>query len=200
MIKAALIDIGNVLLTFDHLRAANSILPRSKKDGEAMRHAIMSRLPQLETGRMTSEEFLAEVGAELEFDGRHEELEQAFVNIFQPNEPMWELLTKIGEKIPLCLFSNISQLHEEFILSRYPQFDLFPLHIMSWRVGHMKPQREIYDHALEKLGVKAQEILYIDDLEHNIRKGSEFGMQAFQYDYQDHEALLRFLEKFPEIG
>jgi epoxide hydrolase-like predicted phosphatase len=56
--------------------------------------------------------------------------------------------------------------------------DITDVIIYSHEVGMAKPDPRIYALTCEKLGVQANEIVFLDDLEENIIAAREFGMQA----------------------
>jgi HAD superfamily hydrolase (TIGR01509 family) len=107
---------------------------------------------------------------------------------------MWDFVRRLRDQIPICLFSNTSELHETFIFDRYEEFHLFPQGIFSWRVGSMKPDLPIYEAAKELLGVEYDQILYIDDLPANIATGQQLGMKAIAYHPKRHAEFLRQVE------
>ena len=49
-------------------------------------------------------------------------------------------------------------------------------------VGMRKPEPEIYELTLERLGdVRAEECVFVDDVDVNCEKATELGMTAVQY-------------------
>jgi len=52
---------------------------------------------------------------------------------------------------------------------------------LSCELKIVKPQREIYQHAVRGLGVRPAEALFIDDREENVEGARAAGLQAFQY-------------------
>jgi putative hydrolase of the HAD superfamily len=48
----------------------------------------------------------------------------------------------------------------------------------SYELSLVKPQREIYDHAVAGVSVPAEEALFLDDLTENIQGAREAGLQA----------------------
>jgi predicted thioesterase len=49
----------------------------------------------------------------------------------------------------------------------------------SCRVKLVKPERAIYEHALSRLGVKAHEAVFFDDVQKNIDAANALGIRAF---------------------
>ena len=72
---------------------------------------------------------------------------------------------------------------EKFRLSRkrYELFNLFDDIIVSGEVGVMKPDREIFDFTLRKIGLRADQCLFIDDSQPNVDAASALGFQTIQF-------------------
>ncbi|HYS54415.1 MAG TPA: HAD family phosphatase [Thermoanaerobaculia bacterium] len=72
---------------------------------------------------------------------------------------------------------------EKFKLTRqrYQLFNLFDEIIVSGEVGTMKPEREIFEIALRKIGLRADECLFIDDSPKNVEAAAALGFQTIQF-------------------
>jgi putative hydrolase of the HAD superfamily len=189
-ISAILFDIGNVLVTFDHGRSAARLLPASKLNLEQIRSVILEHLVPMERGQIRSEEFVSRCVQITGYSGTHQEWAEAYCDIFELNRPMWEFVAQLPANVATCFFSNTSELHENFIFRRYPEFSGIPQGIFSWRVGSMKPDDGIYTAALDLLKRPPGEILHIDDAAANLETGQKFGIRTFCYDFRDHDAFL----------
>ena len=193
MIRACLFDIGNVLVTFDYSRTFADIARRSARTYAEIHTHLSEVCGSLETGRLSSADFITR-GVEFIGGGLSRvEFEEAFTGIFEPIQPVWEIVERVTRKVPAWLFSNTSELHEQWLLGQYPGFASFRGGFFSWRLGVMKPDAGIYEHALGVLGLPANEIAYIDDLPANIETGQRLGFHCHQYDRTRHEGLQRFL-------
>jgi putative hydrolase of the HAD superfamily len=62
-----------------------------------------------------------------------------------------------------------------------PIDDIFELVIDSAFVGVRKPDPEIYELALARLGIDGAECLFVDDLERNCVAARAFGMRTVTY-------------------
>jgi FMN phosphatase YigB (HAD superfamily) len=193
MIKACLIDIGNVLVSFDYARTFPRLAPRMPRSLEEIRVHLSEVIEELETGRLSSDAFVARAMAFIGGGVSREEFLRAFTEIFEPIEPVWEAVEIIRDAVPVHLFSNTSELHERHLFATFPGFSRFHGGFYSWRLGLMKPHAGIYENALRALDLPAKEIAYIDDLSDNIETGRRLGFNCHQYDRDRHEDLLRFL-------
>ena len=57
-------------------------------------------------------------------------------------------------------------------------YDLFDDVIASCEVGLVKPQKEIYTLALQRLGTTAQQSIFIDDNQFNVKTANEMGLKT----------------------
>ena len=84
---------------------------------------------------------------------------------------------------------------EKFKLTRerYDLFKLFDDIIISGEVKTMKPDRAIFDIALRKIGLRAEECLFIDDSPNNVEAAAALGFQIihFQNSRQLEDELRR---------
>lgn len=89
----------------------------------------------------------------------------------------------------------LSNAHHEFIdnlLEQNHLRQLFDEVIVSSRLGVVKPDPQIFKHALAKLGVEPADAVYIDDLERHVAAAESLGIRAILY--RDFEQTKRELE------
>lgn len=101
---------------------------------------------------------------------------QCFVRHFAQNE------------FPRGILSNVGTAHWNFCTKTFPfLLDYFPEnHVLSYRVGAMKPSSKIYGAALQTArnqipDIQPEEILFIDDLPANVLGAQEFGLDAVPF-------------------
>lgn len=78
----------------------------------------------------------------------------------------------------------ITNAHHEFVdglLAEHGLRQIFDEVVVSSRLGIVKPNPEIFRHALDGLGVQAEESVYIDDLERHIGSAGELGMRTILF-------------------
>jgi len=67
------------------------------------------------------------------------------------------------------------------IRDKYNFFELFDDMVISGEVGHVKPQPEIFNILLQKIGKPAQECLFIDDSLPNIQQANTMGFKTIHF-------------------
>ena len=193
---AALVDIGNVLLTVDFEEPLRQLVAEGPDDAHARIRSLLEKKDELESGKMEDEAFIAWASDRLGFGGTPEEFRVAWNSIFAPIEPMWTTMRGLKDRgLRLILFSNTNRIHADHFMPSFEIFDIFDEAIFSHEVGAIKPDPAIYRHAIERYGLDPRTTLYIDDLPENIATGRDLGFHTHQYDYRKHDAALDWLRE-----
>ena len=155
----------------------------AERDGE-------NPLFELERGRMTEGAFLDRIAAELETELGHRPELHRFRDIYfealQPNEPMIELMAELRDVgYRMGLLTNNVREWEPLWRSMMPVDEVFELVVDSAFVGCRKPEREIYEITLERLGTPARSCLFVDDVEVNCDGARSLGIQAVHFRDND---------------
>ncbi len=200
MIRAVVCDFGGVLTTplegsFQAFADASGVpleeiaaalLALERRDG-------VHPLHELECGRVSEPEFMASVAAQIgDALGRdvamHDFTERYFAGL-RPNVPMIELMAALrGEGYRMALLTNNVREWEPYWRAMAPIDDIFELVVDSAFVGMRKPDPEIYELTVSRLGVAPRECLFVDDLERNCEAARAAGMAAVVYR-SPHEAI-----------
>jgi putative hydrolase of the HAD superfamily len=142
---------------------------------------------ELETGKLTEADFLRKLGDELEPRLGHRPALHRFREIYfdalHPNEPMIELMREVKcSGFRMGLLTNNVREWEPLWRTMLPVDEIFEVVVDSGFVGCRKPDREIYDLTLERMGgLAAEECLFIDDTDVNCDAARDLGMSAVHY-------------------
>jgi putative hydrolase of the HAD superfamily len=146
---------------------------------------------ELETGRITEAGFLGKIGDALEPTLGHKpelhRFREIYFDALHPNEPMIDLMRKAKEGgHRMGLLTNNVREWEPLWRSMLPVDEIFEVVVDSGFVGCRKPDREIYDLTLERLGgIAPEECLFIDDTDVNCDAARALGMSAVHYRDND---------------
>jgi putative hydrolase of the HAD superfamily len=193
MIKAVIFDFGNVICSFDNDAFLRSLLPYTDKRFDELKAAIYaSDLPaRYETGLISSEEFFREAASLGDLSAPREEFFRAFSRIFTPIPATFRLIRELKKTYKVGLLSNTNEFHYECCFKQVEIFPLFDSVTLSFEVKAMKPDERIYRDAVGKLRVRAEECVFIDDIEANAEGARRLGMAGIRY--VTHRALLESL-------
>jgi putative hydrolase of the HAD superfamily len=197
MIKCVISDMGNVILTFDIWRFYRKISESSPYSPEGIARVVRENLKLLRpysTGKITPEQFFDAISQKLRLDTDYDAFFSAYNNVFDLNPDVEKSLRKLTPKYRLILLSNTDVMHFAYIREAFPEIFFFDDYVLSYEVGLMKPNPQIYEIAIEKAKARAGECVFIDDLEENISAAAEMGIQTIHFRPQtDLEAELKKL-------
>lgn len=188
MIDAVVFDIGNVLLKFDYFVAARRLMARNGLAEPPDRARIVAAKEALEGGRIDRGEFLRLVKPEFHHTDSDESFLEMWEDIFEENLPMTSLAAELsGRAVPTFLLSNVSCIHHEFVFRKYPVFSTFRDGVFSYKVGVLKPESAIFEHAIHQFRIDPNRTAYVDDLAENVAAASRLGFRGVVYDWRHHE-------------
>lgn len=191
MYKAVIFDFGNVLCSLDRMAFARAAAPRSRLPAEELDAALWggSLEHEHETGGFDSHGFYRRVAelAGFEPSYSYEKFVADYRRIILPNPDGEAGLMAARDLGARCfVLSNTAFLHATMIFENEVLASIPELHILSYKVGFMKPDPRIWLKLLEYTGLDAGDCLYIDDVQAycDVAKGLGFG--AFCYDRNAH--------------
>jgi glucose-1-phosphatase len=183
--KVVVFDLGKVLLDFDWRRGAERLARQCESSADALIKLFdySPILIRFELGQLTGAEFFEQTRHEIGFAGGYDEFEEAFSDIFAEIRPMIEMQAALRQRhVPTFIFSNTNHCHTEFIRRRFPFFSNFDGYVLSYEVGAMKPDAQIYKIVEDRTGRRGGEILFMDDKKENVATALERGWQALQHN------------------
>ena len=172
----------------------NAMTRIQEEDG---RHPLF----ELETGRLSEADFLRKLGDALEPAlGHRPELHrfrEIYFDALHPNEPMIDLMREAkGRGYRMGLLTNNVREWEPVWRTMLPVDEIFEVVVDSGFVGCRKPDREIYDLTLERMGGPTpEECLFIDDTDVNCNTATELGMSAVHF--RDNDQAIPELRSSP---
>ena len=184
MIKSVISDLGKVIIFFDNhifFRKIEKYCPYSLSEILDKVARNMELVSSFDKGRITPVEFYRKVKKTLKAKIDFEQFYAIYNDIFWLNPPVLEILKKLRPQYRLILLSNTDQMRFSFITKKLPQILLFDAYVLSFEVGYMKPESEIYHIALEKAGATAGECLFIDDRQENIEAAQRIGINCIHF-------------------
>ncbi|MFO8050816.1 MAG: HAD family phosphatase [Thermoplasmatota archaeon] len=197
MIKGIIFDFGNVICSFDNNIFIDRLAKRCKYSGEEISRLLYLESPVVEdyeTGKITSKEFFGKVKGMLDLSMDIETFRHAFTDIFTPIPEVIELIKRSKESCKLALLSNTNEWDHAFGIGKVEVYPLFDAVTLSYQVGVKKPDDRIFLDCLDKLGLKADECIFVDDIEKHVEKARTLGMYGIHC--KDGKELEKKLDRY----
>ncbi len=198
-IRAVISDFGGVLTTpliqsFGRVQEESAIPPEAL--GKAMQRRLerdgVHPLFELECGRMTEAAFLDGLADDLEADIGHRpdlnRFSEVYFDALDPNEPMIDLMRELRDSgYRMGMLTNNVREWESAWRSMLPVDEIFEFVVDSGFVGMRKPDPEIYDLTVARLGdgFSHADCLFVDDVEVNVDAAHALGMSAVHFRDND---------------
>tara|TARA_B100000745_G_scaffold242943_1_gene165248 strand:- start:16075 stop:16644 length:570 start_codon:yes stop_codon:yes gene_type:complete len=130
-------------------------------------------------GAISEEMFFEGIGASVNASG--EEVRQEWLDAAVLNKEIISLIQELESIYKLAICSNgPSKIFRE-ILNEKEIKNAFYTIVCSSEIGMVKPNHDIYLLTLDKLRVRPEEAIFIDDREVNIQAAKELGIQGILY-------------------
>jgi putative hydrolase of the HAD superfamily len=192
-VRAVICDFGGVL-TRPLIEAFAAVNEAAGIPLEALGNAMMRvaredgthPLYELEKGHMTEADFMGRRAAALSVElGRDIELHgfgERYFEELHPNREMIDLMRRLRERgLRMAICTNNVREWEPLWRAKLPVDEIFDVVVDSGFVGMRKPEPEIYELTLERLGMEAQACLFVDDVDVNCEAARALGMRAVQF-------------------
>lgn len=181
-----LFDVGNVLLYFDHHQACRQVAELVGMQEQQIWDLLFESGFELkyERGEISTEEFYEAFCESIDKRPAIEDLAFASSAIFRVNPAVHAIASQLrGMGYRLGLLSNTSEMHWNYFSDgRYSVIPrIFDVEVLSFRVGALKPEPEIYQAAAELAGVEPAGIFFVDDIAGHVAGARAAGIDAVQY-------------------
>jgi FMN phosphatase YigB (HAD superfamily) len=184
MIKTIIFDLGKVIVPFDFKRGYDRMAPLCSYDAAQIPERLRScdLVTRFESGQVEPEEFVKQLSALLELKTSYEEFCSIWSSIFLPETLIPEsLLVALKQRYRLLLLSNTNAIHFEMVSKNYPLLRHFDHHVLSHKVGALKPSPLIYQEALKHAECRPEECFFTDDIPAYVEGAREQGIDAVQF-------------------
>jgi len=183
-VRGVIFDFGNVIYRFDLKRCTSALSRLCGLDSETIYHRVFEESGiewDYMAGNLDSAGFLEEVSRICDYRFEEEVFALIFSDIFTPNGETMALVRRLKPAYKLGLISDTSQWHFERAIQPCEVFPLFDAVTLSYRERRLKPDRGLFQHNLNQLGLRPQDCVFIDDRAPNTAGARAMGLHAITY-------------------
>ncbi|MBR3831615.1 MAG: HAD family phosphatase [Muribaculaceae bacterium] len=187
MIKNLLFDLGGVIMDIRRLNCVASFERLGMKDADSFLGEYSQKGPflQLEEGLINEAQFRDAVREFIDGEVTDEQIDKAFCD-FLVGIPTYRLeqLRQLKKQYGIYMLSNTnpimwhSRIAEEFRQEGMEREDYFDGIVTSFEARSIKPDAKIFHTVVEKLGIKPEETLFLDDSQKNLDAASALGFHT----------------------
>lgn len=179
-IRIVLFDVGGVLVELGGVPTVLSWMRNPIAPEELFRMWLTSpAVRAFETGRIDPDSFADELIVEMSLRVKRDQLLKELAGWPTGTFPgALELLERIPRQYIRATLSNTNSLHWPLVLGPMKLEKAFDHHFASHLTGKIKPDAEAFQHVLETLQCRADEVLFLDDNRLNVDAAAGVGMHV----------------------
>jgi putative hydrolase of the HAD superfamily len=185
MIKAIIFDMGGVLVKDPGDQRKKLFAKLLGVTVEEFESAYRQLVDDFQRGDITDMDFWGKIADILSIDKKKmPNLENiwydSLIPIFAEDKEVFEIVDELKRnKYLITLLSNTEKPTVKYVETL--GYNMFDIKIYSCDIGMIKPYADIYMYTLDKMGVKPEEAVMIDDKEININGAKELGMKTILF-------------------
>jgi len=127
-------------------------------------------------GELSKPEFIEQAAGLL--GNTHDEIEKQFFHGNKRNQSLINFAQHVRKDYKIALLSNIGGDMMDGFFSKEELINLFDVVILSGNIKMAKPDRDIFEYALNKLGVMPDETIFIDDSANHTEGAKKVGINS----------------------
>ena len=137
-------------------------------------------------GTLTEEEYLNEVLESKNWNVSIEKLKTVIrSNLNKPIPGTMEIIKELKGKYQLILFSDHAREWMQYIEEKNEDLKIFFNFLFSYDIGAVKSDRQTFRRVLEQANIVADETLFIDDYEKNVKNAEAIGIHGIVFENAD---------------
>ena len=188
MIKNIIFDMSEVIISGYH--GVEKILEQQyaipEEEWERQRLSKNELFLNLMRGNLSEEAYLEELLQGTNWNISIEQLKTAIrSNLNRPVPGTMKVVRELKGKYQLILLSDYVREWMKYIEERNEDLKIFDKKIFSYNIGTTKSEVETFETVLEQTKIVADETLFIDDYEKNVKNAEAVGIHGIVFENAD---------------
>jgi len=192
-ISCVLFDLGGVIVNWHNSWLIQDVSDEFQLQKEKLSKEYYKNLPKIATGKINEKELWHVIGKELESKKLMNLNESLLDRIFQKhcslNNSMINLSKELSQKGTTVGILSNTEPASYSVIEKLTSLDHFEYKFLSYNIGYLKPNQEIYRHVIDNVPFLKEELFFIDDLKTNVESARVEGIDSVQYT--DYNELLK---------
>lgn len=183
-IKNIVFDVGNVLVQWNPVSVISNTFPEIQDPLHLAEQIFRTAFwLDLNLGKISEQEAIQKFHHLLNVDKKTlEMLMQKAKESLLPVTGSIELVKDLHEAgYPLYVITDNTKEIMSHLKQKYDFWNLFLGVVVSAEIGHLKPSPHIYKYLLETYHLRAEETLFLDDIEANVKGAKAVDMVSIQF-------------------
>ena len=185
MIDTIITDLGNVLLRFDNgvfYRSLTAFTRRPVEEIRAIAEENIDHLMLFERGAVSPADFYRKTADLMGLTAGYEQFFEAYTRgVFALDRDVLNLYRRLAARSRMVLLSNTDVIRWTHNKSAFPEILFFDAYVLSFDVGSVKPESEIFRDALRAAGGIPDRTVFIDDLAANVEAALRLGIEGIVF-------------------
>ncbi|MBI4176534.1 MAG: HAD family phosphatase [Candidatus Aenigmarchaeota archaeon] len=183
-IRAIIFDIGGVVVRTDWNKFFRKYVKQSRIPSSRLQRELIENPEWRECYKGKLAE--ADIWKRLERDSGIgsaiiRQVRTMWKNVFEIDPEVMKIVEALKKHYEVFALTNVGSDSAKFIgdMGVYKAFDDV---VLSFEVGMVKPEQEIYHHLLREFKLEPDECVFIDNLEQNLPPAAELGIKTIKFD------------------
>lgn len=150
---------------------------------EMMKPFFVGDLPRCQKGQLDMKQILGKHLKQWGLDSMSfDSFMKMWFNHGKVNEDLLQYAKDIkSENLIFALITNNEKYRIEYVVEKYDLNEIIDIIVKPYEVGSIKPEKQIYEYTIKKIGLKPSDIIFFDDNKESVEAAREVGMSSYPY-------------------
>jgi epoxide hydrolase-like predicted phosphatase len=181
VIKGIIFDIGGVLVEVRIRSFLNKFVEESGLSKDQLYYMIVmgGEWEKFEKGLITEEQLKEKIESDHGIKPElMDKMADGWRSTIKPIKETIEIAKKLSKNYKLFALSNVDENTTRKCFKKFNFYRYFDEIILSWKVHMRKPEPEIYEYTLKRMGLEPEETVFIDNYPVNIPVAKDMGIHT----------------------